>query len=238
MGAELAQRGFVAMDDILGHPTGGVFRTHSNGGRPGVAVAELGTRWELERLWLTQWPLAMLVRNPVCALLDLTGSVEFDRDDVHHVRISVSPRAFELYGEMPYDTTSRAKTSLRYLAAVVLRDRTCEARQFTPAQVRDPASTDFATRRVEVVPDTRLDERAVAVTVRLSDDRELTHAREVPHGTAEDPLTRDEIAEKFLRGAAGVLTDRQAADVIGFVFDLEHQPEVRPLFAALSPTNR
>lgn len=233
MGAQLARLGFVAMDDILRHPTGGLYYTHSNGGLPGVAVGELGTRWELERLWLTEWPLAILVRNPVCALLDLAGGGEFDRDDVHHVRLSVSPRAFELYGGMPYDVPSRARTSLRYLTAVVLRDRTCEAHQFTPAQLVDPATVDFADHRVEIVPDTGLAERAVAVTIRLADGRELTHARAVAHGTAEDPLTREEIAAKFRRGAAGVLTDEQAAAVIEYVFDLERQSEVRSLLTAL-----
>jgi 2-methylcitrate dehydratase PrpD len=234
MGAELALRGFVAMDDILRHPAGGLYYTHSDGGLPGVAVAELGTRWELERLWLTQWPLAMLVRNPVCALLDLAEAAEFSRDDIHRVRISVSPTTFELYGTMPYDSRARAKTSLRYLAAVVLRDRTCQAEQFTPTQLGDPATIDFASHRVEVVADDRLPERAVAVTITLSDGRELAHARELPRGTAENPLTRGEIAEKFSRAAVGVLTDEQAAAVLAFVYNLEEQTEVRPLIAALA----
>jgi 2-methylcitrate dehydratase PrpD len=233
MGAELALRGFVAMDDILQHAAGGLYNTHSDGGLPGVAVAELGRHWELERLWLTQWPLAVLVRNPVCTLLELAKAVEFNRDDIHRVRISVSPRTSELYSTVPFETPSQAKTSLRYLAAVVLRDRTCQAEQFTPGQLADPATIDFANHRVEVVADDRLNERAVTVGITLSDGRELTHARELPRGTAESPLTRDEIAEKFFQAAADVLTDEQAAEVLAFVYNLEQQSEVRPLTVAL-----
>jgi 2-methylcitrate dehydratase PrpD len=47
MAAELAMGGFSAMDDVLTHPVGGVYFTHSDGGTPEAALDGLGQRWEL-----------------------------------------------------------------------------------------------------------------------------------------------------------------------------------------------
>src|SRR3984885_2975598 len=127
MAAELAAGGFAAMRDVLTEPVGGGYYTHSDGGTPAAALAELGERWELEDVWLTVWPLALLVRNIVNTILDLAERTDVRPEDIASVRISISPRAYELYGAMDFGSEARAKTSPRYLASVVLHDRSCDA---------------------------------------------------------------------------------------------------------------
>jgi aconitate decarboxylase len=234
MAAELAARGVTAMADVLTHPVGGVYSMYSDGGTPAAALAGLGQRWELEDVWLTLWPLALLVRNIVNTVLDLAERADARAADVTSARIWISPRAYELYGAMGFDTQSRAKTSPRYLVSVVLHDRACSAQQFRPGRLSDPSVRAFAADRVAVMSDPGLPERAVRAELALRDGTLLAHFRDVPHGDASDPLTRAEIVAKFRREAAPVLAEHQISDVIDLVGRLEELDSVQPLLTALS----
>jgi 2-methylcitrate dehydratase PrpD len=234
MAAELAAGGFAAMRDVLTEPVGGVYYTHSDGGTPAAALAELGERWELEDVWLTVWPLALLVRNIVNTILDLAERTDVRPEDIASVRISISPRAYELYGAMDFGSEARAKTSPRYLASVVLHDRSCDAAQFGAERRSDPSVVRFAREQVEVVSDPELDERAVCAELTLKDGQSHAHFRPVPHGDSADPLTRGEIIGKFRKVASRVLPEENIATTIELVDQLEHLPSIRPLLEALT----
>jgi 2-methylcitrate dehydratase PrpD len=234
MAADLAAGGFTAMSDVLTQPAGGVYYTHSDGGTPAAALAELGERWELEDVWLTPWPLALLARNVVNTVLDLAERTDARPEDISSARVSISPRAYELYGTMDFDTESRAKTSPRYLASIVLHDRSCDAEQFGPERRSDPSVVGFAREQVEVVSDPGLAERAVRAELTLKNGERHSHFRSVPHGDSTDPLTRSEIIEKFRKVARRVLAEEKVATTIELVDSLERQPTVQPLLSALS----
>lgn len=234
MAADLAAGGFTAMSDVLTQPAGGVYYTHSDGGTPSAALAELGERWELEDVWLTPWPLALLARNVVNTILDLAERTDARPEDISSARLSISPRAYELYGTMDFDTESRAKTSPRYLVSIVLHDRSCDAEQFGPERRSDASVVGFAREHVEVVSDPGLAERAVRAELTLKNGERHSHFRSVPHGDSTDPLTRSEIIGKFRKAARGVLADENVAATIELVDSLERQPTVQPLLSALS----
>ncbi len=234
MAAELAARGVSAMADVLTDPVGGVYAMYSDGGTPAAALAGLGQRWELEDIWLTPWPLALLVRNIVNTVLDLAEQADVRAADVESARIWISPRAYELYGAMDFGTQSRAKTSPRYLVSVVLHDRACSAEQFRPARLSDPSVRAFAAGHVAVMSDPGLPERAVRAELTFRDGTSLARVRDVPYGDASDPLTSAEIVAKFRREAGRVLAEHQVAAVIEMVGRLEELDSVQPLLAALS----
>ena len=52
MAALLAEQKFLATKEFLTAKDGGFYNTYSNGGKPEVATAELGQRWELEQISL------------------------------------------------------------------------------------------------------------------------------------------------------------------------------------------
>src|SRR5215216_5200192 len=69
MAGLLAEQGFLACDEILTHPDGGIFNAYSDGGCPEAVVASLGERWELENISLRLWPSA--VPTLITALFEL-----------------------------------------------------------------------------------------------------------------------------------------------------------------------
>src|SRR5439155_6824331 len=50
MAALLAEQQFVATREFLTAKDGGLYNSYSNGGKPEAAVADLGSRWELEQI--------------------------------------------------------------------------------------------------------------------------------------------------------------------------------------------
>src|SRR5436305_12997584 len=56
LAALLAQQGFVATKEFLSAPDGGLYRSYADGGKPALATAELGRRFELEQIALRLWP--------------------------------------------------------------------------------------------------------------------------------------------------------------------------------------
>ena len=61
MAALLAQQNFVATREFLTAKDGGLYTTYVDGGKPGLATADLGSRWELERIAMRLWPSATLI---------------------------------------------------------------------------------------------------------------------------------------------------------------------------------
>jgi 2-methylcitrate dehydratase PrpD len=235
LAAELAAVGLTAMDDILTHPTGGTFATHSHGGDPAAATAGLGEKWALLDLSLRRWPLSTLQLNVVDCMLDLADGHEVSPGDVATIRLRLSLDAYRQHGEVAFNDSAEARKSARYLAAVALHDRTCGPAQFSAARLNDPALIRFATERIEVAEDEGLAGRAVRVEATLRSGERRTIHRDVPHGESTDPLSREEIREKLRATAAPHLSPERVARVVDLVSDLERQESVAPLLAALSP---
>jgi 2-methylcitrate dehydratase PrpD len=229
LSAHLAAEGFTAMADVLTDPFGGVYFMYSGGGKVELALDGLSERWELEQTWLTPWPLAVLMRNVVNTACELFQRTDARAETVENVTVSLSPRVYALYGEMPFDIYSRAKTSPRYVTAVALHHPQIDLTSFgEDAFLRDDVRA-FANERVDVVEDATLDERAVTMEVKLAGGATHTHGRAVAHGDPADPLTREEIEAKLEQAAAANIDASAVRSIVDFVGSLEERPSINPL---------
>src|SRR5271170_50727 len=98
MAALLAQQKFAATREFLTAKDGGLYNAYVNGGKPEVAVADLGTRWELEQIALRLWPSATVIQGLITALFDLLGKKAIDTAAVRKVRIGLSEQAYKMHG--------------------------------------------------------------------------------------------------------------------------------------------
>src|SRR5579862_5989643 len=98
MAALLAQQQFVATREFLTATDGGLYNAYANGGRPEAVLADLGDRWELERIALRLWPSASLIQGLNTALFDLLGKQNIDPARIAKVRIGLSAQAFGMHG--------------------------------------------------------------------------------------------------------------------------------------------
>jgi aconitate decarboxylase len=233
LAARLAAESFRSSDEILVHPDGGIFGTYSHGGDPAAVVADLGSDWELMQISLRLWPAASSIQGMVTAIFDLTDEHDLRPEQVEHMRIRLSEPTHRLHGEMAWDSRFQALLSARYTGAVVLHDRECWLDQFTSERIADPGLGAFAAQRVTTISDAAIPTYGATVEVKLRDGRTLEARRDVPHGDAADPLSREELEAKLRRSAAGLLPEDRIEQALELLLDVEQLASVGELLRCL-----
>jgi 2-methylcitrate dehydratase PrpD len=234
LAALLAQQNFVATGEFLSAADGGLYKTYAGGGKPDTAIADLGCRFELERIALRLWPSATLIQGLNTALFDLLAKYEIQAGRVRRVVVALSQSAFDMHGGFgTYKGKFEALLSAHYAAAAILHDGALSLAQFAPARYDDPTLRSFAADKVEVRADAALTGSQAKVDVILSDGARLSAQCEHPLGAFENPLSRTQVEQKFRLYAVGVLPDGRVEEVIDAVNRLEDFGSVRALMTLL-----
>lgn len=234
MAALLAQQKFVASREFLTAADGGLYNTYTHGGKPDAVVADLGTRWELEQIALRLWPSASTIQGFVTAMFDLVEKHGATPDTVKTVRVAMGKTAVDMHGIFPrYTAKFEALLSTHYCAAAILHDRALTLAQFEPARYDDPALRRFAAERVQVTADPKLSGVESVVVADMANGAAVTERCVHPRGSAENPLTRAQIEEKFRTYARGRLPDAHVEEVIHSVARIEDLKSARRLMDVL-----
>ena len=237
MAALLAQQGFVATQEFLTAPDGGLYNTYTNGGKPERATENLGERWELEQIALRLWPSASTIQGVITALFDLVEQNPVKFGDLKKVRVTVGETANKMHGIFPrYKGKFEALLSTHYAAAVILHDRELTLAQFEPERYNDPKLQAFAAERVEVKEDKALQGVEAVVEAETTDGRTIRVRCDTPRGSPENPLTRAQIEAKFRTYAKDRMSQSRIDEVVGAVARLEELGNVRSLMDALRYT--
>ena len=222
MAALLAQQKFLATREFLTAKDGGLYNTYVDGGKPDLATADLGGRWELERIAMRLWPSATLIQGMNTALFDLLGKQNIDPARIAKVRIGLSAQAFGMHGGFDtYKAKFEALLSAHYTAAVILHDRTLTLAQFEPGRYDDAKLRTFAAKQIEVRAEPTVSGSQATVDIAMTDGATHTARCEHPLGAFENPVSRAQIEHKFRTYAQDFLPDAHIADVIAAVARLE-----------------
>jgi 2-methylcitrate dehydratase PrpD len=230
----LAAEGFLSSAEIFTHPDGGILNTYSDGGDPEAMVRDLGSSWELEQISLRPWPAASAIQSVVAATIDLIRNHDVRPDDIHSLRIGLAETPYKRHGEMPWDDRFKALLSARYCCAVTLFDRRCWLDQFEPTRVADPNVGSFARDRITVSLSDEVPDDGARLNVMMTNGEEVRIDRDVPKGDPRDPLSREELVEKFSNASEGVIGARKCEEALAMLFDIEHLDDVGQLCRLLA----
>lgn len=233
LAGRLAAEGFLSSEDILAHEDGGIYHAYSDGGKPELVTEQLGHQWRLEDISLRRWPAASSIQTMLTGLFDLITQHDVDAAGVARVEVHLSPTVHRLHGGLPWTSRFTAQLSAPYLVSIVLHDHRCWLEQFEPKRFGDPQVDGFARDKVQVVADESLEGTASVVRLVRPDGSVLEDRREVPKGDPSDPLSLDEITQKFTDASTGLLpADRVARALDGFLA-LEQVEDAAELIALL-----
>ncbi len=199
---------------------------------PAGLVEKLGERYEVTRTNIKKWTVGSPIQAPLDAIENLRKKHPFDADQVQKVvvRVATSEAKTVNNREMP-------DISMQHMVAVMLIDKTVT---FQAAHDR-ARMTDAAVLRqrakVELTPDEELErlypKRVTIVEVTLADGTRLTERVEAVRGTAENPMTREEVLTKCRDLITPVLGAATNAKIVDRVMNLERVKNVRELGALL-----
>jgi 2-methylcitrate dehydratase PrpD len=245
LAALLAEQGLTGIVDVLEAEFGGFFAAL---GREDADLArvtdELGTRWETEQVGFKAYASCSAAHSTLDVVGALRARHGLDPDEVRAVTVHASTQTVVHCGwEYQPAGVTAAQMSIPYGVARMLLDGAVSAGQFTDEAIGAPRALELAAR-VAVVPDAAVDalgparRYTVRVELETADGRLLEGAADDRLGSPAQPLTQEQLEQKFHGLATPVVGARAAADVVATVAALERLDDVRTLTALLTGGGR
>jgi 2-methylcitrate dehydratase PrpD len=235
LSARLAKAGFTANAETL-NARNGFFDSFYHGGKPELAYfEELGEVYALEKygVRLKPYPCGGLTHTAIYAAIQLRNEHAIAPGMVEHVSVAVpAETAVPLSFRIPR-TGLEGKFSMGYLIARALIDGKVMLDTFTDEAVRNEAVLQLL-EKIEMVVDANLQSgsdgsRPATVTIKLKNGQTQTRHERFPKGSAQVPMTQDELQAKFRACARGLISAASCDRALGFVGRLETMGNIRPL---------
>src|SRR3954466_8823593 len=201
-----------------------------------LLTSGLGESWRITQCGMKFFPTEALTHTPISAVLDLVKKNDLRPDDVVKIQIRSLARAADILSDpSKYDPHPKesADHSLPYVIAAALVDRQVTPVQFTMEKIMDP-TIRAQLKKVEVVADPEIEKvfpalQRVIVNITTTDGRTLTKQLDYPKGDPRNPLSDQEIEEKYAALADGVLSKGAQKKLKEAIWNLENLGSVSDL---------
>ena len=196
--------------------------------QPQLLVRGLGRTWEIMNTTIKRWSVGAPIQAPLDALLHLmrTRGVTVENVAKAVVRVYASGARITRGGG-PADINLQHMCALMLVDGYLSFDASHDARRVRDARVA------ALRERIELVADEALEKllpsKQCIVELTLRDGARISHRVRAVRGTAENPMTRDEVGEKCLRLMAPVLGRQRARRLCDTVWNIERIDDARRL---------
>lgn len=199
---------------------------------PSVLVEGLGARYEVARTNIKKWCVGSPIQAPLDAIEDIRSNHQFAPSDVKQIRVSLGTEEAGVV-----DNRELPDICLQHVVALMLVDGTVTfqsahdlKRMQDPTILRERAKVELlASEDLQK----ELPKRVAVVAILLRDGGSFTKRVDAVRGTAENPMTRDEVVSKARGLIAPILGQRVAQDIIDVTSRLDQTTTVRHLMALM-----
>src|SRR5882762_6835655 len=239
LAALLAENGYTGPEHVIDGKEG-LVHCYGPEWKQNVLTDGLGESWRITQCGMKFFPTEALTHAPISAVLDLVKSNDLRPDQVEKIQVRSLARAADILSDpSKYDphTKETADHSLPYVIAAALVDRQVTPAQFEMKKIMDP-TIRAQLKKVEVVADPEIEKvfpalQRVIVTITTADGRSFTAQLDYPKGDPRNPLTDQEIEEKFTALADGVLSTQAQRKLKDAIWNLERIGSVRQLMVLM-----
>ena len=191
---------------------------------PAIITAEWGKRWELSQNMYKPYACGLVVQGTIDGCIQLRNEHGLKPEMIDAVDLRVSPIVFELTAKENPQTGLEGKFSVFHAAAVALYTGKADEAQFSDQSVLDPMTVALR-ERVRITRDESIGRVQSHITIRLKDGRVLE--RHVVHalGTLERPMSDADLEDKFRGLAEGILSEKQADEVVRLCWNVDSLPD-------------
>ncbi|MBX6754054.1 MmgE/PrpD family protein [Thermorudis peleae] len=190
--------------------------------------------------YIKAWPVEYHAQSAVDAALALRAEIG-DPKQIAHVEIETFRAGYEIIAKDPEKwrpkTRETADHSLPYITVVALFDGKIDAESFRPERFQDPAILDFLANHVQLREDPELtagypEGIPNRITVTTQDGRRFSREVRYPLGHAKNPMTDQQVEQKFRHMATPLLGEDGCTRVHDIIWQLENH-SVRTLTESL-----
>ncbi len=233
LSAMLAQKGFTASPEVLEGRRGfcAVLASEYDLSR---SVRGLGSDYLLLDNGLKPYACGVVTHPTIDGVRRLRQRHALRPAEVEEIELQVHPLVLELTGKKQPRTGLEGKFSIYFCAAIALIEGNARQSQFADEKVnRDEVVTLRDRVRAVVQPD--LHENQAVVTVRTRDGRVLVERVEAASGTPGNPVSDEDLEEKFMDLVLPLLPREKAEGLAEQVRQLERLEDVSRLIELATP---
>lgn len=237
--AQLAAYGWTATDKILEAPRG-FFRAAGGGYKRDAIWNKLGKPWTFAEpgISIKPHPSGSLTHPGMTEMARLIREHEIKPERVKRVRVGTNSNMLDALIHHRPQNELQAKFSMEFCMAILLLEQRAGLNEFTDQVVLRPDVQQMIEKVDFVVDD--IAERAgyhkmtTLIDIELTDGRKISGRADFGKGSPANPMSYDEVAEKFYQCAQfAKLPRKKADDIVAMVRDLESVPAIGQLTALL-----
>ncbi len=240
--ALLARAGYTGPTTIF-EGRDGFLSAYSGDPDPSLVLKDLGEEYLLTQTGIKPHACCRYNQGPIDCLLDIGQANDFQPMEIEEVKIGVLSQGMRLVAE-PVDSKRNPKSvvdmqfSMHFAAAVALSYGSASLSEYTLGVPERPEVRHIMDR-VECVTDPKLDAQTPKLfpawaEVRTTDGRTMRSELTYPKGDPENPVTWDEMQNKFKLLSAPVISNQRQQEIMATVDSLEQLDDVRQLASLLS----
>jgi 2-methylcitrate dehydratase PrpD len=223
--AAMVGHGFTGVEDAFSGERS-FFVAYGRDPKPAMLVEGLGERYEIMHTNIKRWSVGSPIQAPLDALSLLLK--DFKADEVEKVVVRVAHQ-----GANTTNNRDMPDICMQHLCAVMILDGTVSFKtSHDEKRMQDPRVLNLR-KRITLLGDDALTKvmpsRQGIVEVFLRGERTLRHHMKAVRGTAENPMTREEVDAKGYDLMAPVLGRDRARKLCDAIWNLDRLKDVRKL---------
>jgi 2-methylcitrate dehydratase PrpD len=236
MAAQVIARGAVGPKGLLEYKSG-FCEAYSDEPNLKCLTENLGAFYETLTDSLKAFPTILCSHTPIQGTMKMMKENNLRLEDVEFINFRVTPTAPGQGLNYSPDSPMAARLSVPYCVSMAAAEGHISMEQFREDKVMDPQIREFM-KRITVEPAPEFHQKypgtlAAHVEIQTKDGRKFKAESIYPKGHPENPMTHEEIKEKF-RSLALLTFDRgQTEQIVQKVYNLENLKSVKDLVAAL-----
>jgi 2-methylcitrate dehydratase PrpD len=177
---------------------------------------DLGSRWLIEEQYFKLWPVCRWAQPAVKAALDIAAVHQIHHEQIQSVVIETFHEACRLAGHSPVDT-DQAQYAIAFPTACAFVRGRVGVKEVTDDGLQDNNIRALA-ERIQFTESAEFNaafpaRRFSRLHVRLNDGRSLSGPPTEPPGDPEQPLSDQQIVEKFFSLATPVIGEQRATSI-------------------------
>jgi 2-methylcitrate dehydratase PrpD len=198
---------------------------------PEMVIEKLGERYEIMRTNVKKWTVGSPIQAPLDCLDLMFKKEKFTADDVKQVVVRVATNEAAIV-----DNREIPDICLQHMVAVMLIDKTASFKSAHDVARMKDATVLKHRAKVQLVRDAEFEKlmpaRVALVELTLNNGKKLTERVGTVKGTAENPMTREEIIAKardLITPVLGAGTTQKLIDRVFAIESVKNIRELRPL---------
>jgi 2-methylcitrate dehydratase PrpD len=229
--ALIVHDGFDGLDDIFSG-VDNYFLAYAPNAHTDELVSQLGERYEITRTNIKKWTVGSPIQAPLDCMYIILKKHPVNPADVKSVVVRLANTEARVV-----DNREMPDINLQHMVAVMLIDKTASFKAaHDRARMTDPAVLAMKAK-VHLVPSDELEKmepaRQAIVEITLNNGTVLSERVNDVRGTVDNPMTREEVAQKCRDLVEPVLGKANCTTLIDKIFGIEKVPDIRELRSVL-----